>query len=659
MVKLTRLLVSCVALLATFAFAAAAQASSNVTISGSMEGSVKIANGDNVSAGYSFAVNGGHPAMQVVMKDAQITFSGTCSNGSAQNTLTVPLSEGPYSIAANDTSWHPANGQEDDPASFQGNVVASVCGGSGTLDASKGATFTGELQSDNTLNDVSVRFHYRDPNAKGKGNYDCSASTYAADVCGASWSGTAHIKPNQLQPPTPDIHTTKTVDKSVVHVGDTMTYTIVVSNPGGTNLNVTLDDFDAASNPHVQGCTFPAGTSFTFTLAPGGSKTFTCTKDAPAGVSSYTNEACATAPNPNGGPDLSSCATATTLIIHPAIQVVKTVGETVAHVGDVLHYTVVVSNTGDTGLTVSPSDTGCDGFDGSSFSLAAGASKTLDCTHTVTTADGSSYTNNACATGMDQIGGPNGTVSDCDQVTTPIIHPGISVKKTVAESGAAVGDVLHYTVVVTNIGDTPLTVTPSDTGCENFDGSMFQLGVGDSKTLQCTHTVVAGDGTAYTNEACATGMDQIGGPRGTVSACDHVTTPIAPPSTPPGTPPAQQTAPEQPAPQQVVLGERITPGSARLVGPTGCASKVFSAHVRGTKVATVRFVLDGKVIKRFTKTVKSGIYAVRINPASYKIGVHRLVATVTFQKGTGTKAKTMRLSFQRCAKKLVAPRFTG
>jgi hypothetical protein len=42
-----------------------------------------------------------------------------------------------------------------------------------------------------------------------------------------------------------------------------------------------------------------------------------------------------------------------------------------------------------------------------------------------------------------------------------------------------------------------------------------------------------------------------------------------------------------------------------------------------------------------------------------KIGVHRLVVNVTFQSGSGTKPKTMKLSFQRCAKKLVAPRFTG
>jgi hypothetical protein len=112
-------------------------------------------------------------------------------------------------------------------------------------------------------------------------------------------------------------------------------------------------------------------------------------------------------------------------------------------------------------------------------------------------------------------------------------------------------------------------------------------------------------------------------------------------------------------PQQLVLPERVTPGSAKLSGPTGCTAKAFSARIRGTKVQTVTFVLDGKTIKRFAKPVKGGVFAVRINPAKMKIGVHRLVVSVTFAKGTGTKPKKLRLSFQRCARKLAAPRFTG
>jgi hypothetical protein len=81
--------------------------------------------------------------------------------------------------------------------------------------------------------------------------------------------------------------------------------------------------------------------------------------------------------------------------------------------------------------------------------------------------------------------------------------------------------------------------------------------------------------------------------------------------------------------------------------------------VRGTKIAKVVFFLDGKKKKTLKKPNKKGLYQLRVNPRRMKIGVHRLVANVTFQSGSGTKPKTIRLSFQRCAKKLAAPRFTG
>jgi hypothetical protein len=108
-----------------------------------------------------------------------------------------------------------------------------------------------------------------------------------------------------------------------------------------------------------------------------------------------------------------------------------------------------------------------------------------------------------------------------------------------------------------------------------------------------------------------------------------------------------------------VLGERIVPGAARLLGPTGCQSRAFNARIRGSKMATLTFVLDGKVVKKVTNTKNAKLVALRINPKKLRIGVHRLVVNVTFQAGSNTKPKTFRLSFQRCGKKLVAPRFTG
>ena len=111
--------------------------------------------------------------------------------------------------------------------------------------------------------------------------------------------------------------------------------------------------------------------------------------------------------------------------------------------------------------------------------------------------------------------------------------------------------------------------------------------------------------------------------------------------------------------EQIVLGERIVPGSARLLAPTGCVSRAFNARVSGQNVAKVVFQLDGKKIKTLTAPNAGTRFQIRVNPAKFRIGVHRIVATVTYKAATKKKAQTFRISFQRCAKKLAAPRFTG
>jgi hypothetical protein len=123
--------------------------------------------------------------------------------------------------------------------------------------------------------------------------------------------------------------------------------------------------------------------------------------------------------------------------------------------------------------------------------------------------------------------------------------------------------------------------------------------------------------------------------------------------------------------EQIVLGEKVTPGSSRLLAPTGCVARAFNARVRGVNVKSVVFKLDGKKIKTLTKPNSGNTFVVRINPAKFKIGVHRIVATVVVEtvttnpdtgqviRRTAQKPRTFRISFQRCAKKLAAPRFTG
>src|SRR5947207_2474799 len=75
------------------AFPAGASATA-FQITGTMEGNITIANGDDVVAGYSFAINGAHPQTHVLMANASVVIQGACSNGSAANTLVIPLRAG-------------------------------------------------------------------------------------------------------------------------------------------------------------------------------------------------------------------------------------------------------------------------------------------------------------------------------------------------------------------------------------------------------------------------------------------------------------------------------------------------------------------------------------------------------------------------------------
>jgi hypothetical protein len=162
----------------------------------SMEGAIKISNGDWVNGGYSFKfVNGSHIETDFTVQ-ATVSITGPCiGGGPATDTFTFPLNDATYDVPANNTNWLPT-GDANSVLSWQGSVIASgVCGGIGKLDASKGAVFMATVsQSPPTGSLVDFRFKYRDPAAKGKPNTNCldtsDPNRSRADVCGASWSQT-------------------------------------------------------------------------------------------------------------------------------------------------------------------------------------------------------------------------------------------------------------------------------------------------------------------------------------------------------------------------------------------------------------------------------------------------------------------------------------
>jgi uncharacterized repeat protein (TIGR01451 family) len=158
----------------------------------SMEGAISIDNGDWVNGGYSFKTN----FTGTITVSANVTITGACSNGGT-DTVTVPLPATQYAVVAG-SDWIPT-GDANNVLSWEGSVRVgvtspSICGGTGSLDASRGAVFASTITGVPPGGTTTFRFKYRDPAAKNKPNTNCldtsDPNRALADVCGASWSAT-------------------------------------------------------------------------------------------------------------------------------------------------------------------------------------------------------------------------------------------------------------------------------------------------------------------------------------------------------------------------------------------------------------------------------------------------------------------------------------
>ncbi len=127
---------------------------------------------------------------------------------------------------------------------------------------------------------------------------------------------------------------------------------------------------------------------------------------------------------------------------------------------------------------------------------------------------------------------------------------------------------------------------------------------------------------------------------------------VTPPVTPPTNPPVVT-----PPPGGGQLPEEVVSGRAQLRGPSGCVKQAFTARVRGRQIASVAFFVDGKLVKRINDT--RSVYKVKIRPNAYEFGRHRVIARVRFTAESGTSARRLPLTFRRCGRGAVAPRFTG
>ncbi|WP_196890315.1 DUF11 domain-containing protein, partial [Aureivirga sp. CE67] len=383
----------------------------------------------------------------------------------------------------------------------------------------------------------------------------------------------------------PSIEVVKTVtsDVSNLAVGDVVTYTVLVSNTGNVTLdNVsivdTLTELDGTSNPQTLASIFDSSSmgSLEGILQVGEVATYTVSytvTQSDIDNGGFANSVFASGDSPentkvedtsddNDDTDgnTEDDPTEVTISEDPSIEVVKTVTSDVSNlaVGSEVTYTVLVSNTGNVTLdNVSIVDTltELDGtsnpqtlasiFDSSSMGslegiLQVGEVATYTVSYTVTQSDidNGGFANSVFASGdspedttVEDISDDNddadGNTEDDPTEVTISEDPSIEVIKTVTSdvSNLAVGDVVTYSILVSNIGNVTLdnvsivdTLTELD-GTSNpqtlasiFDSSsmgslegILQVGEVATYTVSYTVTQLDIDNGGFANSVFASG----------------------------------------------------------------------------------------------------------------------------------------------------------
>ncbi|MBM6401831.1 DUF7507 domain-containing protein [Phycicoccus sonneratiae] len=257
-----------------------------------------------------------------------------------------------------------------------------------------------------------------------------------------------------------------------VDAGDTVTYTLVVTNTGSTRLtDVAVSD----SRLGLDGLRCGGGS-----LDPGASVTCpTATYElaqADVDAGELVNTATATARTPGGDPATDDDSATVTLAGPSSVRLDKSVSAVVdvdddgrPSVGDQLTYTFVVTNTGATTLSdpaVTDALLGLDGFACATGPLVPGAAATCEAPrpHTLTADDLDAGTVDNTAT-VDAATPAGGTVSDDDSASAPLDR--VAEVRLVKTAGDVVdangsgrvdaGDTVGFTLRVENTSNVTLT----------------------------------------------------------------------------------------------------------------------------------------------------------------------------------------------------------
>ncbi|GMR65363.1 hypothetical protein BAC7755_20330 [Bacillus sp. MN7755] len=165
------------------------------------------------------------------------------------------------------------------------------------------------------------------------------------------------------------LNTTKTVDKSIISVGDTITYTTTITNTGNTTAtNITFTSAIPASTTFIpnsvtingvqQSGAQPALGVNIPNIAPGETVTVTFQVNAlsvPPSSSIMGNDTIlySYTVDPNGAPATTSTSTniVTNPVLDAMITMIKSVDQTLVTLGDTITYTTILTNSGNTNAT--------------------------------------------------------------------------------------------------------------------------------------------------------------------------------------------------------------------------------------------------------------------------------------------------------------------
>ncbi|WP_183407165.1 choice-of-anchor P family protein [Nocardioides marmorisolisilvae] len=394
-----------------------------------------------------------------------------------------------------------------------------------TYSATVPATFSG--------NDVCDNGGYRIANAASLVGVD--ADPAGAEVC-------------------VDASPTFTIDKSVSNntpmPGDTITYTVTVSNTGtaagSTSFTDDYDDAlspgDATSSPSGNNCS-PAAGKFDCTtgVIPAlGQQTFTYDVTVPetftgtpgnlgCGANQYGFKNVATLSGAHADADAKTDSVVICIGAGPKFTVSKSASDTTVSAGDPVTYTITVTNTGNAAGSTDFTDDYADSLDianppaGCTKETVSG-NKVLSCsTDELVAGDHQDFTytvnmpatftgddHGECGNGAYPVvnsvsidGADNEGSSDGVTVCTSAA-PDLTVKKT-AEHATVVepGDTVHYTLTVTNNGTAPGSTTATDDYADGVTVSGYPSAcTDDGDVLTCASgTVEAGDHTSFSYDA--------------------------------------------------------------------------------------------------------------------------------------------------------------